>query len=207
MPVPDRDDEPEESPVSEQEVRAREEAAWEAIVAAYGEPPQWQSPETDSGSHAGPDSGPESGPDAAADDPGAGPRGVPRHPDHPAGRGRELREGREPWQQEPWESMEAVGGRAPDPQPEPESDLARGEHERFRPPPPPPLPWVSPSRLVAWFGVLGVPAVVLVALLVGVELPSWVGVLLMLWFVGGFCYLVAGMRTDGPDHPDDGAVV
>lgn len=88
-----------------------------------------------------------------------------------------------------------------------DSDLQRGPHEHFRPPPPPPLPLATPRRLVAWVGVFGVPLVVLVALVLGLLLPTIVGVVLMLWFVGGFCYLVASMRPGRDDDPDDGAVL
>lgn len=86
------------------------------------------------------------------------------------------------------------------------SDLQRGPDERFRPPPPPPLPQVEPLRLLAWIGLFGVPTLVLLGLLVGLRPPSWLGLLLMLWFVGGFGFLVASMRPR-PEDPDQGAVV
>jgi hypothetical protein len=79
------------------------------------------------------------------------------------------------------------------------------EDEGYVPPPPPPLPHVAPDRLVAWAGVFGSPAALLLALLVGLELPSWVGYLLVVWFVGGFVYLVAHMSREPRDPGDDGA--
>ncbi len=77
--------------------------------------------------------------------------------------------------------------------------------EHFVPPPPPPLPKPPPARLLAWFGLFGVPAIVLVALVVGFSPPSWLGLLLMGWFVGGFVFLVASMKPGSGDGGDDGA--
>jgi hypothetical protein len=95
-----------------------------------------------------------------------------------------------------WEAA----GRTPEPAAEPEPD-----EERYVPPPPPPLPHVAPDRLVAWAGVFGSPTALLAALLVGLHLPSWVGYLLVVWFVGGFVYLVAHMSREPRDPGDDGA--
>ena len=83
-------------------------------------------------------------------------------------------------------------------------DVASEEH--YRPPTPPPLPMPSPVRLLAWLGLFGVPTLVLVALVAGLEMPNWLGLVLMVWFVGGFVYLVASMRPPRDDH-DDGAVL
>ena len=78
-------------------------------------------------------------------------------------------------------------------------------HDHFVPPVPPPLPTPPPARLLAWVGLFGVPMFVLVALVAGIAVPSWLGLLLMAWFVGGFVFLVASMRPGpGGDH-DDGA--
>lgn len=170
MSVPHRDDEPDDPREAVEpgdgadDGRAREEAAWEAIVAAYGERPEWDDASSAS---------------ATEPPPAASPRA-----EHPAGRGAELPGGDDPV----------------------EPDLARAPEEHFVPQPTPPVPWPTPQRLIAWLGVFGVPTFVLVALLARVEVATWIGVLLMLWFVGGFCYLVASMRTER-DDPDDGAVV
>lgn len=172
-------DEPEgvrDETTPEDERAAAEAAAWAAIVANYGEAPAWEEP-TGRPSGAG--------------------RGAP-HPDHPAGRGRRRPE--PPTGPEPVSPPDR--GREPDPDP----DVVRGPDERFVPPPPPPLPRTSPARGLAWFGLLGVPSVVLVLLVAGVSLPSWVALGFTAWFVGGFGFLVAGMRSDH-DDPDDGAVV
>jgi hypothetical protein len=80
---------------------------------------------------------------------------------------------------------------------------------RFVPPPAPPVPRPHGLRLAAWLGLFGVPAVVLVCIVLHVSLPSPLGFLALVWFVGGFGYLVATMN--GPKDPgggwDDGAVV
>ncbi len=76
-----------------------------------------------------------------------------------------------------------------------------------RPPPAPPLPLPGPPRLLAWLGLFGVPTLVLVLLVAGVDLPTWMGLVLMVWFVGGFVYLVASMRPGSGDDYDDGAVL
>lgn len=85
------------------------------------------------------------------------------------------------------------------------SEPTPAPEERFVPPPPPPVTTPPPARLLAWTGLFGVPFVVLVALVAKLPLPSWLGLLLMVWFVGGFVFLVASMGPGpGEDH-DDGA--
>jgi hypothetical protein len=87
---------------------------------------------------------------------------------------------------------------------EPEPVAAEAE-EHFVPPVPPPLPKPPPARLLAWTGLFGVPAFVLVALVAGLDLAPWMGLILMVWFVGGFVFLVASMRPGPGDDYDDGA--
>jgi hypothetical protein len=97
--------------------------------------------------------------------------------------------------------------------PRPEDDPDRWlppelDEEHYVPPPPPPLPRPTGPRLLAWLGLFGSPAVVLLCLVVGVTIPSWGGVLLFFAFIGGFSYLVATMRRhDDSDPWDDGAVI
>jgi hypothetical protein len=83
------------------------------------------------------------------------------------------------------------------------------EPEGYVPPPPPPVPRPHGLRAVAWFGLFGVPAVVLVCIVLNVSLPSPLGFLGLVWFVGGFGYLVATMKgpRDSDGGWDDGAVV
>jgi hypothetical protein len=89
-----------------------------------------------------------------------------------------------------------------------ELSAARDDRDdHYVPPPPPPVPRTTPVRMLAWFGLFGVPALVLVFLIAGVTLPPWLGLVLMGWFVGGFVFLVAAMRPDDRDGYDDGAVL
>jgi hypothetical protein len=77
--------------------------------------------------------------------------------------------------------------------------------DRFVPPTPPPLPTPPTDRLVAWAGVFGAPAVLLVSLILGIDLPQIVGYVLVAAFVGGFLYLVVRMPRGPRDLNDDGA--
>lgn len=77
--------------------------------------------------------------------------------------------------------------------------------ERFVPPTPPPLGYVAPPRLAAWIGVLGVPMLLIGLLVFGAPPPSWLTALMVVWFLGGFGYLVASMPTQRSDPGDDGA--
>lgn len=79
--------------------------------------------------------------------------------------------------------------------------------DTFVPPEPPPLPIPEPDRGIAWIGVIGSPLLLLVCLVVGIDLPEWVGYLMVAWFVGGFCYLVARMPREPRDPWDDGSRV
>ena len=77
--------------------------------------------------------------------------------------------------------------------------------ERFVPPSPPPLPHTTPDRYAGWAGVLGAPVMLVLALLLGVRLPTWLGGLMVVGFVGGFVYLVFQMPRGPRDPGDDGA--
>lgn len=79
--------------------------------------------------------------------------------------------------------------------------------DSYVPPPPPPLPIPEPDRGIAWMGVIGSPILLLVSLVLGLDLPDWVGYLMIAWFVGGFCYLVARMPKEPRDPWDDGSRV
>lgn len=81
--------------------------------------------------------------------------------------------------------------------------------DHFTPPEPPPLPEGDTVSRLAWVGVVGGPALLLLALVLGWQLESWQAVGALLAFMAGFITLVARMRdrpADG-DGPDDGAVV
>ena len=91
----------------------------------------------------------------------------------------------------------------PLPQPvEPDDEL----DDDFVPPTPPPLPKLPPDRFLAWVGLFGSPATLLVCLVLGVSLPVWLAYMLVAAFVGGFVYLVVNMpRSTDIDPWDDGA--
>ena len=78
----------------------------------------------------------------------------------------------------------------------------------FIPPNPPPLPPLEPKRKFAWTGLFGAPTLMLIAVVLGWDLPRLLIGFLVCWFVAGFGFLVATMpRTRGGDGPDNGAVV
>ncbi len=79
--------------------------------------------------------------------------------------------------------------------------------DRFVPPPPPPAPRIELPRHLPWLGVLGIPVLLLVSLLGSIDLPTWLGYLLVCGFVGSFVYLVLTMKPGGRDPWDDGAQV
>ncbi len=69
------------------------------------------------------------------------------------------------------------------------------------------MPHPPPVRFAAWIGLFGSPAVLLVALVLGIELPGWMGYFLVGYFIGGFLYLVLHMQRGPRDPGDDGARV
>ena len=81
------------------------------------------------------------------------------------------------------------------------------EEEGYVPPEPPPLPTVAPDRGLAWAGVFGSPVVLLVCLILQISIPTWLGYLLVVGFVGGFVYLVFQMPREPREPWDDGAQV
>jgi len=77
----------------------------------------------------------------------------------------------------------------------------------FEPPEPPPLPSVDRITSLAWAGVVGGPALLLVTTLTGFSGPGWLAPVCIAGFVGGFATLVARAKGQGRDPDDDGAVV
>jgi hypothetical protein len=107
------------------------------------------------------------------------------------------------------EGTDAWSGPATEPprsrdQPFPDSDWSE---DRFVPPPPPPLPRPRRDRLIAWLGVFGSPAILLLCLVLGIDLPKLLAYALVAAFVGGFLYLVWLMPRGPRDPDDDGAVL
>jgi hypothetical protein len=106
------------------------------------------------------------------------------------------------------------GGRFGDPRAfgSPDAEVADAvdeddEEEGYVPPEPPPLPTLAPDRGLAWAGVFGSPAVLLACLILSISIPTWLGYLLVVGFVGGFIYLVLQMPREPRDPWDDGAQI
>lgn len=101
--------------------------------------------------------------------------------------------------------------------PEPvERSLDDDEHEEltavdhddtYVPPPAPPIPRPPNDRLLAWIGIFGTPALVVVLVALRITIPGWAGLLLAAAFVGGFLYLVMRSPRSPRDPWDDGARV
>ena len=187
----DRDEREDREP-DEQGVPFDETAAWEAIVAGYGEEPPdppgakpfksvedlaLLDPETN---------------DAKPDDekPGdAKPRGE-KPPAKPLGSSVSFAPG--------------VGPRdysAPEPA---EEDFEDDDEGHFVPPEPPPLPAADATAKFAWLAVIGGPILLLLAVLLGWDMTWWLTTLGIGGFLGGFATLVMRMRPDDEDGDDPG---
>ncbi|MGY0066803.1 hypothetical protein ACWZEH_08205 [Streptomyces sp. QTS137] len=88
-------------------------------------------------------------------------------------------------------------------------DVDDGDEGHFVPPEPPPLPEADVTSKFAWLGVLGGPVLLLLAILLGWEMTWWLTTLCIGGFLGGFATLVMRMRTgdEEDDDPGRGAVV
>lgn len=81
------------------------------------------------------------------------------------------------------------------------------DHDHFVPPEPPPVPRGTPARRLAWAGLFAPPVLLILAVVFSWTLPTWLSMLLVAGFVGGFVFLVMTMPRDGGDGWGDGAVV
>ncbi len=90
----------------------------------------------------------------------------------------------------------------------PQPPAAAGD-ESFVPPVPPPLPRLDPVSKGAWVALFGGPGYLLLAVLLGWQIPGWAAFCAVAAFVGGFAALVVKMGDRPPEDgsPDDGAVV
>ncbi|HWG61703.1 MAG TPA: hypothetical protein VG253_08325 [Streptosporangiaceae bacterium] len=90
------------------------------------------------------------------------------------------------------------------PPPPPQSD-----DDEFIPPEPPPLPTLDPVAKGAWTGLFAGPGYLLVATVVGWQIPGWAAFCAIGAFIAGFATLVVRMGDRPPrdSGPDDGAVV
>ena len=85
-----------------------------------------------------------------------------------------------------------------------DDDLDETDEGHFVPPEPPPLPDADVTSKFAWLGVLGGPVLLLLAILLGWEMTWWLTTLCIGGFLGGFTTLVIRMRTDDEDDDDPG---
>lgn len=79
--------------------------------------------------------------------------------------------------------------------------------DRFVAPVPPPLPKADPPVLLAWAGVLVAPLALMIVVIFSLPVPTLIDALLVIWFLGGFAYLVSAMPNEPRDPWDDGAQV
>ncbi|MGW1881719.1 hypothetical protein [Streptomyces sp. NPDC001970] len=91
-----------------------------------------------------------------------------------------------------------------------DDDLEETDEGHFVPPEPPPLPEADTTAKFAWLAVIGGPVLLLLAVLLQWDMTWWLTTLGVGGFLGGFATLVARM-SHGDDEDDDdpgrGAVV
>ncbi|MEE4596241.1 hypothetical protein V2J94_30870 [Streptomyces sp. DSM 41524] len=103
-----------------------------------------------------------------------------------------------------------VGPRDWEPEEPSEDDFDETDEGHFVPPEPPPLPESDTTSRFAWLGVLGGPLLLLGVVLFQVEMVWWIATLGVGGFLGGFVTLVLRMKDDDEEEDDDpgrGAVV
>ncbi|MGX1561609.1 hypothetical protein [Streptomyces sp. NPDC055506] len=213
----EHDSDREDREPDEQGVPFDEEAAWAAIVAAYGEEPPdppgakpfksiedlalLETPTNDD----------------LVDTAGApGEAAKPAEPEGPEAKGPERPEAKGPGDKpvKPATPATPLGGSvsfapgvgprdysAPEPA---EDDFDEDDEGHFVPPEPPPLPEADTTAKFAWLGVLGGPVLLLLAVVLGWEMTWWLATAGIGGFLGGFATLVMRMRTDDEDDEDPG---
>ncbi|MFI0963545.1 hypothetical protein ACH4S8_19355 [Streptomyces sp. NPDC021080] len=198
----------------EQSVPFDEEAAWKSIVEGYGEEPPdppGSRPFRPIEDLALPEPGPDTG-SGTGDGSGGTGDGTDEGDDSPApeaGSEPEASSGDLPSVVKPLGSSirfaPGVGGprdyRVAEPS---EDDFDEDDEGHFVPPEPPPLPASDTTARFAWLGVLGGPALLLLAVLLGWDMTWWLTTLGIGGFLGGFATLVTRMKDDDEDHDDPG---
>lgn len=177
---PEDRERPGEREPQEEGVAFDEEAAWKAIVAAYGEEPP--------------------------DPPGSRPFRSVEDLALPALPGDDEPEERKPGRSlgSSVSFAPGVGPRdytAPEPS---DDDFDEDDEGHFVPPEPPPLPEADATAKFAWLGVIGGPLLLLLAVLLRWDMTWWLATLAVGGFLGGCVTLVMRMRTDDEDDGDPG---
>ncbi|WP_432252004.1 hypothetical protein [Streptomyces sp. HNM1019] len=200
---------------NEADARRDDDAAFAAIVAAYGEEPsdppgaeRWpaaenldgerdgRSPETDDDTDTHAETETEAEADGSGD--GEAATGGLTKPDKAERPGGFI------------VYAPGVGPRDWEPDEPSDDDFDETDEGHFVPPEPPPLPESDTTSRFAWLGVLGGPLLLLGVVLFQVEMVWWIATLGVGGFLGGFVTLVLRMKDDDEDEDDDpgrGAVV
>jgi hypothetical protein len=208
---PDRDEQDPDLPPFD------EKAAWEAIVASYGEEPPdppGVRPFRPVEDLALPDE------DVRPDGPGV--LGRPGGAEGPGAPGTALagaEAGAEPGPEpEPEPEVRPLGGSvsfapgvgagatatAPPAGPRDYELSEPAEEDHFVPPEPPPLPEADATAKFAWLGVIGGPVLLLLAVLLGWHMTWWLTTVCVGGFLGGAAALVLRMDPDADDFDDPG---
>ncbi|MDX2907491.1 hypothetical protein PV517_02120 [Streptomyces griseiscabiei] len=173
-----------------------EDAAWQAIVAGFGdEPPDppgakpFRSVEDLALIEAEPEDTPDKSPDAAAGP--AAPKPLGSSVAFAPGVGAGPRD----------YSVPDPVGEDPD---KGDEDDGEDDEGHFVPPEPPPLPEADATSKFAWLGVIGGPVLLLLAVLLGWEMTWWLTTVGIGGFLGGFATLVMRMKGDDEDDGDPG---
>lgn len=85
-----------------------------------------------------------------------------------------------------------------------DEDLGPDDEGHFVPPEPPPLPPADTTAKFAWLGAIGGPVLLLLAVLLGWDMTWWLATVCIGGFLGGVATLVARMRPDDEDGDDPG---
>lgn len=83
-------------------------------------------------------------------------------------------------------------------------DADDSDEGHFVPPEPPPLPEADVTAKFAWLAVVGGPVLMLLAVLLRWEMTWWLTTVCVGGFLGGFVTLVARMQQDDEDDDDPG---
>lgn len=170
-----------------------EKAAWEQIVASYGDHPSAEELEPEPGGDARTGTAARPAPGARPDGESEGDEGSSVRSFTVYSPGSGPRDWRLP------EDEDGADGADED------------DEGHFVPPEPPPLPESDATAKFAWLAVLGGPLLLIFTILLQQELRWWIVTLGIGGFLGGFVTLVARMRDgrdeDDWDDPGRGAVV
>lgn len=91
-------------------------------------------------------------------------------------------------------------------EPEPEPEPAPEPEDRFVPPAQPPMERPAWPVLVGWIG-MGYAVIVVFAVAIGLQLPTWAGGLAVIGFVGAIGVLIARLPRRRPPDSGDGATL